>query len=133
MPDDNKDQPIAPEQPKMVPTMQVAARRKRPEADQGVTSAVEPPLLGQAESAPDRSGSLSKLAPDPKEQQQRQERSSRLRALQRSRTNEGRKMMNVPLPMELRHRLQKASFDYDVKMTKIMIDAIDTYLTENGY
>lgn len=56
-----------------------------------------------------------------------------MKALQRKKTAENKVMMNVPLTPELRERLQKASFDFDVKMTKIMVEAIDVFLEDQGY
>lgn len=58
---------------------------------------------------------------------------TRLRDLKRAQTRESKHFVNVPLDYETKVRLQKASFDNDLKMTVIMKAAIDQYLRENGY
>lgn len=57
----------------------------------------------------------------------------RLRDLKRAQTRESKHFVNVPLDYETKMRLQKASFDNDLKMTVIMKAAIDQYLRDNGY
>lgn len=58
---------------------------------------------------------------------------TRLRDLKRAQTRESKHFVNVPLDYETKMRLQKASFDNDLKMTVIMKAAIDQYLRDNGY
>jgi hypothetical protein len=58
---------------------------------------------------------------------------TRLRDLKRAQTRESKHFVNVPLDYETKMRLQKASFDNDLKMTVIMKEAIDQYLRDNGY
>lgn len=58
---------------------------------------------------------------------------TRLRDLKRAQTRESKHFVNVPLDYETKMRLQKASFENDLKMTVIMKAAIDQYLRDNGY
>lgn len=58
---------------------------------------------------------------------------TRLRDLKRAQTRESKHFVNVPLDYDTKMRLQKASFDNDLKMTVIMKAAIDQYLRDNGY
>ncbi len=58
---------------------------------------------------------------------------TRLRDLKRAQARESKHFVNVPLDYDTKTRLQKASFDNDLKMTVIMKAAIDQYLRENGY
>lgn len=58
---------------------------------------------------------------------------TRLRDLKRAQVRESKHFVNVPLDYETKMRLQKASFDNDIKMTVIMKAAIDQYLEDNGY
>lgn len=58
---------------------------------------------------------------------------TRLRDLKRAQTRESKHFVNVPLDYETKLRLQKASFENDLKMTVIMKAAIDQYLRDNGY
>lgn len=58
---------------------------------------------------------------------------TRLRDLKRAQVRESKHFVNVPLDYETKMRLQKASFDNDIKMTVIMKAAIDQYLRDNGY
>ncbi|MGO4560180.1 hypothetical protein [Mesorhizobium sp. 2RAF21] len=58
---------------------------------------------------------------------------TRLRDLKRAHSRESKHFVNVPLDYETKVRLQKASFDNDLKMTVIMKAAIDQYLRDNGY
>ena len=138
----------APAKAPSVPAFNVAPRRKRADtaasSDEAGTPVAPGVALEPSSSPPSLAPRIEEEPTPPQPQQkaigrlqtQRAEnpaQASRLKALQRKKTNETRKMMNVPLSTDLRARLQKAAFDYDVKMTKIMVDAIDTYLTENGY
>lgn len=58
---------------------------------------------------------------------------TRLRDLKRAQARESKHFVNVPLDYETKMRLQKASFENDLKMTVIMKAAIDQYLRDNGY
>jgi DNA mismatch repair protein MutS2 len=58
---------------------------------------------------------------------------TKLRDLKRAQTRESKHFVNVPLDYETKMRLQKASFENDLKMTVIMKAAIDQYLRDNGY
>jgi hypothetical protein len=58
---------------------------------------------------------------------------TRLRDLKRAQTRESKHFVNVPLDYETKMRLQKASFENDLKMTVIMKAAIDQYLRDSGY
>ncbi|WP_426289741.1 hypothetical protein ACN9MC_35135 (plasmid) [Ensifer adhaerens] len=64
---------------------------------------------------------------------QREDSRVRLRDLKRTRDRESKHYVNCPLNYETKKRLERASFENDVKMTKIMQAAIDQYLTDNGY
>lgn len=64
---------------------------------------------------------------------QREESRVRLRDLKRARDRESKHYVNCPLNYETKKRLERASFENDVKMTKIMQAAIDQYLKDNGY
>jgi len=64
---------------------------------------------------------------------QREDSRVRLRDLKRARDRESKHYVNCPLNYETKKRLERASFENDVKMTKIMQAAIDQYLKDNGY
>ncbi|NRQ18900.1 hypothetical protein [Ensifer sesbaniae] len=64
---------------------------------------------------------------------QREDSRVRLRDLKRARGRESKHYVNCPLDYETKKRLEKASFENDVKMTVIMKAAIDQYLKDNGY
>ena len=64
---------------------------------------------------------------------QREDSRVRLRDLKRARDRESKHYVNCPLDYETKKRLEKASFENDVKMTVIMKAAIDQYLKDNGY
>ncbi len=64
---------------------------------------------------------------------QREDSRVRLRDLKRARDRESKHYVNCPLNYDTKKRLERASFENDVKMTKIMQAAIDQYLTDNGY
>lgn len=137
-----------PEKLKVAPV--VAARRQRASVDTAPANHIVAPTeqeeivdqpqpiktvdqathLQETQPETPRESALSKLQVD---RSGRAERSARLKALQRKKTAENKVMMNVPLTPELRERLQKASFDFDVKMTKIMVEAIDVFLEDQGY
>lgn len=53
--------------------------------------------------------------------------------LRRSRERESKHFVNVPLDYNTKKRLEKAAYDNDLKQTQIMREAIDKFLTENGY
>lgn len=53
--------------------------------------------------------------------------------LRRTRERESKHFVNVPLDYSTKKRLEKAAFENDLKMTQIMREAIDNFLTENGY
>lgn len=82
-------------------------------------------LIAQTEEAR-RERSVSKAL-------QREDSRVRLRDLKRARDRESKHYVNCPLNYETKKRLERASFENDVKMTKIMQAAIDQYLTDNGY
>lgn len=64
---------------------------------------------------------------------QREDSRVRLRDLKRAHDRESKHYVNCPLNYETKKRLERASFENDVKMTKIMQAAIDQYLKDNGY
>jgi hypothetical protein len=64
---------------------------------------------------------------------QREDSRVRLRDLKRARDRESKHYVNCPLNYETKKRLERASYENDVKMTKIMQAAIDQYLKDNGY
>lgn len=100
--------------------------KSHPQVSPGVV-ADQPPsrLIAPTEEAR-RERSVSKAL-------QREDSRVRLRDLKRARDRESKHYVNCPLNYETKKRLERASFENDVKMTKIMQAAIDQYLKDNGY
>lgn len=70
---------------------------------------------------------------DTKEANQREDSRNRLRQLRRDRERESKHFVNVSLDYDTKRRLEKAAHENGLKMSVILRDAIDQYLTENGY
>ncbi|MBB6469190.1 hypothetical protein HNQ96_005079 [Aminobacter lissarensis] len=119
--------------------------RKQASAEIGITESTEP---SKAANAPHAAADVAARTrrhplPKPSEEERRettvqraldQEKArTRLRDLKRAQTRESKHFVNVPLDYETKMRLQKASFENDLKMTVIMKAAIDQYLRDNGY
>lgn len=64
---------------------------------------------------------------------EREDSRNALARLRRGRERESKHFVNVPLNYSTKKRLEKAAHDNDLKMTQIMREAIDNFLTENGY
>ena len=64
---------------------------------------------------------------------EREDSRNALARLRRTRERESKHFVNVPLDYSTKKRLEKAAHDNDLKMTQIMREAIDNFLTENGY
>ncbi|SDN95350.1 hypothetical protein [Ensifer sp. YR511] len=56
-----------------------------------------------------------------------------LRNLKRTKQRHVKFYVNVALDQETKARLVRAAYENDVKMTVVMKEAIDFYLSENGY
>lgn len=128
----------------------IAPRRARPPSDMGAEIATKEKSLAAASPAaadspiadtetkgsrgdlPNPSGGERKAAASQRSLDQEKAR-TRLRDLKRAQARESKHFVNVPLDYDTKMRLQKASFDNDLKMTVIMKAAIDQYLRENGY
>lgn len=128
------DIPIAPRRARLVsaPETETVERRDAASGDGSATGidVIEPPQSrGELPKpgAQERRETASQRALD-------QERArTKLRDLKRAQTRESKHFVNVPLDYDTKMRLQKASFDNDLKMTVIMKAAIDQYLRDNGY
>ncbi|MBA8862502.1 hypothetical protein FHW19_004248 [Ochrobactrum anthropi] len=72
-------------------------------------------------------------ANDTQQANQREDSRNRLRELRRNRERESKHFVNVSLDYDTKRRLEKAAHDNGLKMSVILRDAIDQYLTENGY
>jgi len=70
---------------------------------------------------------------DTKAANQREDSRNRLRQLRRDRERESKHFVNVSLDYDTKRRLEKAAHENGLKMSVILRDAIDQYLTENGY
>ena len=70
---------------------------------------------------------------DTQQANQREDSRNRLRELRRNRERESKHFVNVSLDYDTKRRLEKAAHDNGLKMTVILRDAIDQYLSENGY
>lgn len=70
---------------------------------------------------------------DTQQANQREDSRNRLRELRRNRERESKHFVNVSLDYDTKRRLEKAAHDNGLKMTVILRDAIDQYLTANGY
>lgn len=70
---------------------------------------------------------------DTKEANKREDSRNRLRQLRRDRERESKHFVNVSLDYDTKRRLEKAAHENGLKMSVILRDAIDQYLTENGY
>ncbi len=70
---------------------------------------------------------------DTQQANQREDSRNRLRELRRNRERESKHFVNVSLDYDTKRRLEKAAHDNGLKMSVILRDAIDQYLTENGY
>lgn len=64
---------------------------------------------------------------------EREDSRNSLARLRRMRERESKHFVNVPLDYTTKKRLEKAAHENDLKMTQIMREAIDNFLTENGY
>ena len=70
---------------------------------------------------------------DTQQANQREDSRNRLRKLRQDRERESKHFVNVSLDYDTKRRLEKAAHENGLKMSVILRDAIDQYLTENGY
>ncbi len=70
---------------------------------------------------------------DTQQANQREDSRNRLRDLRQDRQRESKHFVNVSLDYDTKRRLEKAAHENGLKMSVILRDAIDQYLTENGY
>lgn len=70
---------------------------------------------------------------DTQQANQREDSRNRLRELRQNRERESKHFVNVSLDYDTKRRLEKAAHENGLKMAVILRDAIDQYLTANGY
>lgn len=70
---------------------------------------------------------------DTQQANHREDSRNRLRELRQNRERESKHFVNVSLDYDTKRRLEKAAHENGLKMSVILRDAIDQYLTENGY
>ncbi|HEV2501761.1 MAG TPA: hypothetical protein VGV39_01715 [Mesorhizobium sp.] len=113
--------------------------RKPTSPETGAAKSPEPPIAVAEVEATTRRHPLPKPSVEERRQTSvqraldQEKARTRLRDLKRAQTRESKHFVNVPLDYETKMRLQKASFENDLKMTVIMKAAIDQYLRDNGY